>query len=132
MSRFFLDRPVFAWVVAILIMLAGALSIPQMPVEQYPTLAPPQISVTTFYPGASADTVQNSVTQVIEQQLTGIDNLRYFSSTSDATGRVEIKVTLEPGTDPDIAQVQVQNKVQTAMPLLPAAVQSQEIGRAHV
>ncbi|BCS95294.1 multidrug efflux RND transporter permease subunit [Desulfoluna limicola] len=127
MSRFFLDRPVFAWVVSILIMLAGALSIPQMPVEQYPTLAPPQISVTTFYPGASADTVQNSVTQVIEQQLTGIDNMRYFNSTSDATGRVEINVTLEPGTDPDIAQVQVQNKVQTAMPLLPAAVQSQGV-----
>ncbi|VFQ43287.1 efflux RND transporter permease subunit [Desulfoluna butyratoxydans] len=127
MSRFFLDRPVFAWVVALLIMLAGALSIPQMPVEQYPTLAPPQISVSTFYPGASADTVQNSVTQVIEQQLTGIDNLRYFSSSSDATGKVEIIVTLEPGTDPDIAQVQVQNKVQTAMPQLPAAVQSQGV-----
>lgn len=127
MSRFFLDRPVFAWVVALLIMLAGVLSIPQMPVEQYPTLAPPQISVSTFYPGASADTVQNSVTQVIEQQLTGIDNLRYFSSSSDATGKVEIKVTLEPGTDPDIAQVQVQNKVQTAMPQLPSAVQSQGV-----
>ncbi|WP_300667275.1 efflux RND transporter permease subunit [Desulfoluna sp.] len=127
MSRFFLDRPVFAWVIALLIMLAGVLSIPQMPVEQYPTLAPPQISVNTFYPGASADTVQNSVTQVIEQQLTGIDNMRYFSSTSDATGKVEIKVTLEPGTDPDIAQVQVQNKVQTAMPLLPAAVQAQGV-----
>ena len=127
MSRFFLDRPVFAWVVALLIMLAGVLSIPQMPVEQYPTLAPPQISVSTFYPGASADTVQNSVTQVIEQQLTGIDNLRYFSSSSDATGKVEIIVTLEPGTDPDIAQVQVQNKVQTAMPQLPSAVQSQGV-----
>jgi multidrug efflux pump subunit AcrB len=127
MSRFFLDRPVFAWVIALLIMLAGILSIPQMPVEQYPTLAPPQISVGTFYPGASADTVQNSVTQVIEQQLTGIDNMRYFKSSSDATGKVEIIVTLEPGTDPDIAQVQVQNKVQTAMPLLPAAVQAQGV-----
>ncbi|MCP4117904.1 MAG: efflux RND transporter permease subunit [Desulfobacteraceae bacterium] len=127
MSRFFLDRPVFAWVIALLIMLAGILSIPQMPVEQYPTLAPPQISVSTFYPGASADTVQNSVTQVIEQQLTGIDNMRYFNSSSDATGKVEIIVTLEPGTDPDIAQVQVQNKVQTAMPLLPAAVQAQGV-----
>ncbi|SMC56412.1 hydrophobic/amphiphilic exporter-1, HAE1 family/multidrug efflux pump [Desulfocicer vacuolatum DSM 3385] len=127
MSRFFLDRPVFGWVIALLIMLAGILSIPQMPVEQYPTLAPPQISVSTFYPGASADTVQNSVTQVIEQQLTGIDNMRYFSSSSDATGKVEIIVTLEPGTDPDIAQVQVQNKVQTAMPLLPAAVQAQGV-----
>lgn len=127
MSRFFLDRPVFAWVIAILIMLAGILSIPQMPVEQYPTLAPPQISVSTFYPGASAATVQDSVTQVIEQRLTGIDNMRYFSSSSDATGKVEIIVTLEPGTDPDIAQVQVQNKVQTAMPLLPSVVQAQGV-----
>ncbi len=127
MSRYFLDRPVFAWVIALLIMLAGILSIPQMPVEQYPTLAPPQISINAFYPGASADTVQNSVTQVIEQQLTGIDNMRYFGSSSDSTGKVEINVTLEPGTDPDIAQVQVQNKVQTAMPLLPAAVQAQGV-----
>ena len=127
MSRFFLDRPVFAWVIALLIMLAGVLCIPQMPVEQYPTLAPPQISISTFYPGASADTVQNSVTQVIEQQLTGIDNLRYFSSSSDATGQVSIIITLEPGTDPDIAQVQVQNKVQTALPQLPAAVRSQGV-----
>ncbi|CAG36426.1 efflux RND transporter permease subunit [Desulfotalea psychrophila] len=127
MSRFFIDRPVFAWVIALLIMLAGVLAIIGMPVEQYPTIAPPQVSISAFYPGASAETLQNSVTQVIEQELTGIDNIRYFSSTSESAGMVTITVTLEPGTDPDIAQVQVQNKVQTAMPQLPQAVQSQGV-----
>lgn len=128
MSRFFIDRPVFAWVLAILTMLAGALTIKYMPIEQYPvSVAPPQVSITAFYPGASAETVENSVTQVIEQQLTGIDNLRYFSATSDSSGQVSITVTFEPEADPDIAQVQVQNKVQTAMPNLPAAVQAQGV-----
>ena len=128
MSRFFIDRPVFAWVLAILTMLAGALTIKFMPIEQYPAVvAPPQVSIAAFYPGASAETVENSVTQVIEQSLTGIDNLRYFSSTSDSSGQVTITVTFEPAADPDIAQVQVQNKVQTAMPLLPASVQAQGV-----
>ena len=127
MSRFFIERPVFAWVIAIMIMLAGAISITQMPIEQYPSIAPPQISITTFYPGASAETLENSVTQVIEQKLTGIDNMRYFKSTSDSAGNVSINVTFEPEADPDIAQVQVQNKVQGAMALMPQAVQAQGI-----
>ena len=128
MSRFFIDRPVFAWVLAILTMLAGALTIKFMPVEQYPTVvAPPQVTINAFYPGASAETVENSVTQVIEQSLTGIDNLRYFAATSDSSGQVTITVTFEPAADADIAQVQVQNKVQTALPLLPASVQAQGV-----
>lgn len=128
MSRFFIDRPVFAWVLAILTMLAGALTIKNMPIEQYPTVvAPPQVTISAFYPGASAKTVENSVTQVIEQSLTGIDNLRYFTSTSDSSGLVTITVTFEPEADPDIAQVQVNNKVQTATPLLPASVQAQGV-----
>lgn len=127
MSRFFIDRPVFAWVIAIMIMLGGALAISQMPVEQYPEVAPPQVSISTFYPGASAETLENSVTQVIEQKLSGIDNMRYFNSTSDSAGQVNINVTFEPEADPNIAQVQVQNKVQTAMPLLPQAVQAQGV-----
>ncbi len=127
MSRFFIERPVFAWVIAIMIMLGGALAITQMPVEQYPNIAPPRVSISTFYPGASAETLENSVTQIIEQQLTGIDNMRYFSSTSDSAGSVRISVTFEPEADPDIAQVQVQNKVQKAMPLLPLAVQAQGV-----
>ncbi|MGL1931891.1 MAG: efflux RND transporter permease subunit [Desulfotalea sp.] len=128
MSHFFIERPVFAWVLAILIMLAGAITVKIMPIEQYPSvIAPPQISVTAFYPGASAETVESSVTQVIEQQLTGIDYLRYINSTSDSSGAVSITVTLEPEANPDIAQVQVQNKVQAAMPLLPASVQAQGV-----
>lgn len=128
MSHFFIDRPVFAWVLAILTMLAGVLGIKLMPIEQYPTIvAPPQVTINAYYPGASANTVENSVTQVIEQQLTGIDNLRYFKSTSDSSGAVTITVTFNPEADPDIAQVQVQNKVQTAMPKLPASVQAQGV-----
>lgn len=128
MSLFFIERPVFAWVLAILLMLAGAITVKQMPIEQYPSIiAPPQVSIRAFYPGASAETVENSVTQVIEQQLTGIDNLRYFKATSDSSGSVEISVTFEPEADPDIAQVQVQNKVQAALPSLPATVQAQGI-----
>jgi multidrug efflux pump len=122
MSRFFIERPVFAWVIAMAIMLAGALSIITLPVMQYPTIAPPSVNISAFYPGASAQTLQNSVTQVIEQQLTGLDNLLYFSSSSSATGGVGISATFAPGTNPDIAQVQVQNKLQQAIPLLPAEV----------
>ena len=122
MSRFFIDRPVFAWVIAIVIMMAGALSITTLPIEQYPNIAPPAVNIGASFPGASAETVQNSVTQVIEQQLTGIDNLLYFSSSSDSAGNVSIGATFAPGTNPDIAQVQVQNQVQQALPLLPQEV----------
>src|SRR4030095_2280844 len=125
LSRFFIDRPVFAWVIAIFIVLAGALSIDQLPVEQYPSIAPPQVVIQTTYPGASAETVQNSVTQVIEQQLIGIDNLLYFSSTSSSSGQMQIQASFLAGTDPDIAQVQVQNKVQQATPRLPPEVLQQ-------
>ncbi|MCE3255407.1 MAG: efflux transporter permease subunit [Rickettsiaceae bacterium] len=127
MSRFFIDRPVFAWVIAIIIMLAGTIAIFKLPVEQYPNIAPPAVSVRASLPGASAETLENSVTQVIEQKLTGIDNLRYFNSSSDSTGNVSITLTFEPGTDPNIAQVQTQNKVQAALPLLPQEVQQQGI-----
>ncbi|MGH6878308.1 MAG: efflux RND transporter permease subunit, partial [Rhizomicrobium sp.] len=122
MSRFFIDRPVFAWVIAIAIMLLGLLAIETLPVEQYPDIAPPSVNISASYPGASAQTVENSVTQVIEQQLTGIDNLLYFSSTSDSSGDVTITATFASGTDPDIAQVQVQNKLQQAVALLPVEV----------
>jgi multidrug efflux pump len=121
-SRFFIERPVFAWVIAIIIMVAGGLSITSLPIEQYPNIAPPSVNIGAFFPGASAETVQNSVTQVIEQQLTGIDNLLYFSSSSDSAGNVSISATFAPGTNPDIAQVQVQNQVQQALPLLPTEV----------
>ena len=123
LSRFFIDRPVFAWVIAVVIMLAGAISAFTLPVEQYPTIAPPAVVVNAEYPGADAATVQNSVTQVIEQQLTGLDNLLYFSSSSNADGSVSITATFAPGTNPDIAQVQVQNKVQQAVAQLPSQVQ---------
>jgi multidrug efflux pump len=123
LSRFFIDRPVFAWVIAIVIMLAGGIAATSLPVEQYPTIAPPSVVINAMYPGADAATLQASVTQVIEQQLTGLDNLLYFSSASNADGTVAITATFAAGTNPDIAQVQVQNKVQAAVPLLPAAVQ---------
>jgi multidrug efflux pump len=123
LSRFFIDRPVFAWVIAIVVMLAGGIAAFTLPVEQYPTIAPPAVAITAIYPGADAKTVQNSVTQVIEQQLTGIDNLLYFSSASNSDGTVQIIVTFAAGTDPDIAQVQVQNKVQQAVAQLPSQVQ---------
>ena len=125
MSRFFIDRPIFAWVIAIVIMMAGVISIVTLPVAQYPAIAPPAISITGNYPGASAQTVEDSVTQVIEQKMKGIDGLRYMSSTSDSSGAVNITLTLENGTNPDIGQVQVQNKLQLAMPLLPQVVQQQ-------
>lgn len=124
-SRVFIDRPVFAWVIAIIIMLSGAGAIFSLPVEQYPDIAPPNINIRANYPGASAETLETSVTQIIEQQLTGIDGLVYFSSTSDSAGRARVSVTLERGTDPDIAQVQVQNRVQEALSRLPRQVQQQ-------
>ncbi|WP_312187842.1 efflux RND transporter permease subunit [Leclercia sp.] len=126
-SRFFVRRPVFAWVFAILIMLAGMLAIRSLPVAQYPDVAPPSIKISATYTGASAQTLENSVTQVIEQQLTGLDNLLYFSSTSSSDGSVSINVTFEQGTDPDTAQVQVQNKVQQAESRLPTEVQQSGI-----
>ena len=127
LSQFFIERPVFAWVIAIVIALAGLLAIETLPITQYPTIAPPSVQISANYPGASAETVQNSVTQVIEQQLTGVDNLLYFSSSSNSTGQVMISATFAPGTDPDIAQVQVQNRVQQATPTLPTEVQQQGI-----
>src|SRR3954467_7208407 len=127
LSRFFIDRPVFAWVIAIVIMLAGAIAALSLPVEQYPVIAPPAVVISAVYPGADAESLQNSVTQVIEQQLTGVDHLLYFSSSSTAAGTVSITATFEPGIDPDIAQVQVQNKLQQAVPILPAEVQQQGI-----
>src|ERR1700760_2373708 len=123
LSRFFIDRPVCAWVIAIVIMLAGAIAALSLPIEQYPNIAPPAVVINAQYPGADAQSLQNSVTQVIEQQLTGLDNLLYFSSSSNADGTVSITATFAAGTNPDIAQVQVQNKVQAAVPLLPSAVQ---------
>lgn len=125
LPRFFIERPVFAWVIAILIMLAGTIGILRLPVEQYPNIAPPSVSIYASLPGASAEVLESSVTQVIEQTLTGIDNLRYFSSSSDSLGNVTITLTFNPGTDPDIAQVQTQNKVQAAISLLPQEVQQQ-------
>lgn len=127
MARFFIDRPVFAWVISIIIMLAGALSISKLPIEQYPQVAPPSVSISANYPGASAQTVQDTVIQIIEQNLTGIDNVQYMASNSESSGRGDVTLTFESGTDPDIAQVQVQNKLQTAMPLLPQEVQQQGI-----
>ncbi|NMG17193.1 efflux RND transporter permease subunit [Aromatoleum bremense] len=127
MSRFFIDRPIFAWVLAIVVMLAGTLSILKLPINQYPNVAPPAVSISVVYPGASAQTVQDTVVQVIEQQLNGLDGLRYLSSASNSDGSMEIIVTFEQGTDPDIAQVQVQNKLQLATPMLPQEVQQQGI-----
>ena len=125
MSRFFIDRPIFAWVIAIIIMLVGGLAILTLPIAQYPNIAPPSVSITATYPGASAQTLENTVTQIIEQQMKGIDNLEYLSSTSDSSGAVTVTLTFAQGTNPDIAQVQVQNKLQLATPLLPTSVQQQ-------
>ncbi len=127
MPRFFINRPIFAWVIAIMIMLVGLLAIKTLPVSQYPPIAPPQITINATYPGASAQTVQDTVTQLVEQQLNGIDNLIYMASTSDSAGAVAINLTFKAGTDPNIAQVQVQNKLQLAVPRLPQIVQQQGI-----
>ncbi|MDO9437151.1 efflux RND transporter permease subunit [Hydrogenophaga sp.] len=127
MAQFFIHRPVFAWVLSIVIMLAGAMSIFTLPLEQYPDIAPPRVSINTIYTGASAETVADSVTQVIEQQLKGIDNVLYINSTSDSAGRSRTQLTFAPGTDIDVAQVQVQNKLQTAMNRLPESVKSRGV-----
>ncbi|MEM5371149.1 efflux RND transporter permease subunit [Paraburkholderia azotifigens] len=125
MAKFFIDRPIFAWVIAIILMLAGIASIFNLPVAQYPTIAPPAVQISATYPGASATTVENTVTQVIEQQMSGLDHLLYISSSSDDSGNATITLTFAAGTNPDIAQVQVQNKLQLATPLLPESVQQQ-------
>ncbi len=123
MSKFFINRPIFAWVIAIVIMLAGILSITQLPVSQYPQIAPPQVTISAAYPGASAQTIENTVTQQIEQAMTGLDGYLYMTSNSDSSGTVSIDITFEAGTDPDIAQVQVQNRLKTVESSLPQVVQ---------
>ena len=130
MARFFIDRPIFAWVIAIIIMLAGLLSLLRLPISMYPEVAPPAVEISATYPGASAKVVEDSVTQIIEQNMKGLDGLMYFSSNSAANGMATITLTFASGTDPDIAQVQVQNKLQLAMPLLPQAVQQQGVNVA--
>ncbi len=132
LSRFFLDRPVFAWVIAIVMMAGGALAIYKMPISQYPSMAPPSIYVMTMYPGASAETVENTVTQIIEQKMTGLDKMLYMSSTSDSSGMCRIELTFAPGTDPDLAWSKVQNKLQLAMASLPKVVQETgvDVGKA--
>ncbi|CBL45735.1 Acriflavine resistance protein B [gamma proteobacterium HdN1] len=127
MARFFIDRPIFAWVLAILTMLAGALSLLELPVQQYPDIAPPQVRISANYPGASAKNIEDSVTQIIEQNMTGLDGLLYMSSQSTSSGNINISLTFAPGTNPDIAQVQVQNKLSLAEPLLPTEVQQMGI-----
>jgi len=126
-ARFFIDRPIFAWVIAILIMMAGAIALFTLPISQYPAIAPPNVTISATYPGASAKTVEDAVTQVIEQKMNGIDHLRYMSSTSDSSGTAAVTLTFDADTNPDIAQVQVQNKLQLAMPLLPEEVQRQGV-----
>ena len=123
LSRFFLERPVFAWVIAIILMVGGALAIYGLPISQYPPIAPPSIAITAFYPGASAETVENSVTQIIEQKMTGFDKMLYLSAVSDSSGASRVELTFAPGTDPDLAWAQVQNKLQLAMASLPGVVQ---------
>ena len=127
MARFFIDRPIFAWVLAIIVMLVGVLSILTLPIAQYPTIAPPAIAITATYPGASAKILEDTVTQVIEQKMKGLDRLSYIASTSESNGTVTITLTFENGTDPDTAQVQVQNKLALATPLLPTQVQQQGV-----
>jgi multidrug efflux pump len=127
LSKFFLDRPVFAWVIAIILMVAGGLAIYNLPISQYPPIAPPSIAITSFYPGASAETVENSVTQIIEQKMTGFDKMLYLSATSDSSGASRVELTFAPGTDPDLAWAQVQNKLQLAMASLPQVVQRQGV-----
>jgi HAE1 family hydrophobic/amphiphilic exporter-1 len=127
MARFFIDRPIFAWVIAIVIMLAGLASIFTLPLEQYPDIAPPRVNINATYNGASAKTIEDSVTQVIEQAMKGIDNLTYMTGSSNSSGSASVSLTFDAGTDPDVAQMQVQNKLQQAMPRLPQAVQNQGV-----
>ncbi len=127
MAQFFIHRPIFAWVIALVIMLAGVLTLTKMPIAQYPTIAPPTVTIAATYPGASAETVENTVTQIIEQQMNGLDGLRYISSNSAGNGQASIQLNFEQGIDPDIAQVQVQNKLQSATALLPEDVQRQGV-----
>lgn len=127
MARYFIDRPVFAWVIGLIIMLLGALAIVKMPIAQYPNVAPPQIEISVSYPGASAETINNTVVRPILQQMHGIDNLEYISASSFASGQMTIDLTFAQGTDADIAQVQVQNKLQLAQPRLPSDVVNQGI-----
>ncbi len=127
MAQFFIHRPIFAWVIALVIMLAGVITLTNMPVAQYPTIAPPTVTISATYPGASAQTVENTVTQIIEQQMNGLDGLRYISSNSAGNGQASINLNFEQGIDPDIAQVQVQNKLQSATALLPEDVQRQGV-----
>ena len=125
MARFFIDRPIFAWVVAIFIMLAGLLAIPMLPIAQYPNVAPPQISVSTTYPGASPEDIYQSVTRPIEEELNGVPGLIYFESTSESSGRISINVTFAPGSNIGEAQVEVQNRIARVEPRLPQAVTQQ-------
>src|SRR5690554_6072996 len=127
MARFFIDRPIFAWVIAIIIMLAGGLAVVSLPVSQYPTIAPPSVTINATYPGASAKVVEDSVTQIIEQSMTGLDGLLYMSATSEANGRSSLTLTFDNTIDADTAQVQVQNKLQLAMALMPQEVQRQGV-----
>jgi hydrophobe/amphiphile efflux-1 (HAE1) family protein len=127
LSKFFLDRPVFAWVIAIVLMVAGGLAIYNLPIAQYPPIAPPSIAIDSFYPGASAETVENSVTQIVEQKMTGFDDMLYLSASSDSSGASRIELTFAPGTDPDLAWAKVQNKLQLAMASLPEVVQRQGV-----
>ena len=123
LSRFFLDRPVFAWVIAIMVMVLGGLAIYTLPISQYPPIAPPSIAIDCIYGGASAETVENSITQIIEQKMTGFDDMLYLSGTSDSSGASRVELTFKPGTDPDLAWAKVQNKLQLAMASLPETVQ---------
>ena len=127
MARFFIDRPIFAWVIAIILMLAGILALRGLPVERYPDIAPPQVSISASYPGASAQVVENSVTQIIEQTMQGLDGMVYMSSSSQSNGQASVSISFASGTDADTAQVQVQNKLESAMPLLPQVVQQQGV-----
>ncbi|MBD3612082.1 MAG: efflux RND transporter permease subunit, partial [Hydrogenovibrio crunogenus] len=126
-ATFFINRPVFAWVIAFLVMIAGAISVVSLPIAQFPAIAPPSITITATYPGASAKTIEDTVTQIIETKMKGLDGLMYMSSTSESTGQANITLSFKTGTDPDIAQMQIQNKLQTAMSSLPEAVQKQGI-----
>ncbi|MFA9204200.1 MAG: efflux RND transporter permease subunit, partial [Flavobacteriales bacterium] len=127
MSRFFIDRPIFAWVIAIIMMLVGIISMLKLPIAQYPAIAPPTIAISANYPGASAKTVEDTVTQIIEQRMKGLDGLMYMSSSSSGNGSASVSLSFEAGTDADIAQVQVQNKLQAAMSQLPQEVQRQGV-----